>query len=485
MNEDRPWLTPDAVRTADMVAASTTLGVRDVSQALVVRNLGFNLPVNAAIRGIEVRVLRWATGAGTVIDTAAELLRPVGQPVASSAVGSPWPSTTLSRTFGGATDLWGAAWTPEAVNSADFGFSLVVANTGAQSVQAHVDQIVVTVHADVPGTTLGPMTATTITSESKNGGSVSWVSPTSARTPDGQWTTASVAMNVTSQFLYFEGFVAVGAQGTTLTGVAVDVRHRAPLTSGTVGDQAILLAPSGNPSGDNKFRAAAWPQQAELVRYGGIRDLWGLPPSAGSISSGTLDVALAVRGLAGSTTAEVDALTLTAFYDTVLAAIVSNAMMLVASSEPAARGWVSLPNALQSGDNLVASSAVLRRTQSTERLTVSGFGFSVPPNASVLGVEVLVSRQALNGAGLVDRSARLVLAGTPIGADRATGAAWSNLLVEQPYGGATDLFGVMLTPADVNGPTFGFGLSVANPNAGTDQALVDGFEARVFYRCPP
>jgi hypothetical protein len=483
LNEDRAWLTPDAVRTADSVVTSTSLGDRDVSQALVVRNLGFNLPPNAEIRGIEVRVLRWATGSGTVIDYAAELLRPAGQPVPSAAVGTPWPSTPINRSFGGPGDLWGVSWTPEVVNSPDFGFALVVANTSASSVQASVDRILVTVHADVPGTTVGPLFATGVTSETKNGGTVAWSQPAFARTLDGNWATSSVAQNVVSQFLYFTGFVTSGMTTTGLTGIAVDVRRRAPLTSGTVGDMAVVLAPAGMPSGDNKARPTPWPQTPEVVRYGGLRDLWGLSPL--NFMNGAVDVGLSVRGLTGSTTAEVDVVTLTAFFGTILNAIDSSATSLVASSEPTARGWVGLPNALQPGDAMAASSAMLRRAQLTERLTVAGFGFNVPSSATVLGVEVVVSRRALAGGALVDRSARLVLAGTPSGAERATGSAWQNTFFNQPYGGATDTFGLMLTPAAVNAPTFGFGLSVTNPSlTGVDQAQVDGVQARVFYRCP-
>ena len=53
-------------------------------------------------------------------------------------------------TYGGADDLWGEHWTPEAVNASDFGLAFSVAYTGAAgNTRAYVDTVRVKVHYEV------------------------------------------------------------------------------------------------------------------------------------------------------------------------------------------------------------------------------------------------------------------------------------------------------------------------------------------------
>lgn len=93
-------------------------------------------------------------------------------------------------------------------------------------------------------------------------------------------------------------------------------------------------------------------------------------------------------------------------------------------------------------------------------LDATNFGFSIPTNATINGV-VLEYDHGDNcmfiNQGVKDNSIRLVKAGTISGNNNATSTTWSNSVNSR--GSSSDLWGLSLTPTDVNDPTFGAAIS--------------------------
>lgn len=120
-------------------------------------------------------------------------------------------------------------------------------------------------------------------------------------------------------------------------------------------------------------------------------------------------------------------------------------------------------------------------TTSSQYLLASGFGFNLPPTASVNGVTVYVRRRATGR--IDDSSVALYSGGTRLGVGAPGGGRWSTDWTTEQFGSVTHLFNYPLTPAIVNSPDFGFALSVSG--TGTSEALVDDVQMHISYayRC--
>lgn len=107
--------------------------------------------------------------------------------------------------------------------------------------------------------------------------------------------------------------------------------------------------------------------------------------------------------------------------------------------------WVN-PNGILADDGVFASSAVNTGVD----LFVTGFGFNLPGTASITGIQV-----SLKGYSNVSSfiTMRLMKNGVPVGSPRGVFLPASNGTVE--LGSLSDMWGNMLTSADINNENFG------------------------------
>jgi hypothetical protein len=154
--------------------------------------------------------------------------------------------------------------------------------------------------------------------------------------------------------------------------------------------------------------------------------------------------------------------------------------------------WTALGNAM-TDDNLYGTAGATLgsgATIKTNALEVDGFGNSVPDNAVILGIEATVVRttnSVITSGGIKDGVVKLTKAGSLIGTNKAGNTDWSFGNAAIVYGGPTDLWGSTWTPAEINAPTFGMGVS-ANLYTGLVSlalmAKVDNIKINVFYFVP-
>jgi hypothetical protein len=164
---------------------------------------------------------------------------------------------------------------------------------------------------------------------------------------------------------------------------------------------------------------------------------------------------------------------------------------VVSSSGIGSYSWQN-PQYAKASDNSYAEVSAMTGGASNW-LKATGFGFQIPPDATIHGVYVEWERSALSGGttdGLVDNAVRLVVGGTIGTTDRAKPDVWWRAVggVDRKvlYGGATDLWGEAgLTPAVVGASDFGAALSVKyTSSAGNDWPMVDAARMYVCYRTP-
>lgn len=112
----------------------------------------------------------------------------------------------------------------------------------------------------------------------------------------------------------------------------------------------------------------------------------------------------------------------------------------------------------------------------------SGFGFTVPSNATITGVQLdILQRVSSPGGGIHDSVLTLAMNGVAIGNNKASSTNWFDTPQTQIYGGSTDTWGNVLSVNDVNDS--GFGILYNITNTSYDQtASVDFMSMTIHYQ---
>ena len=142
--------------------------------------------------------------------------------------------------------------------------------------------------------------------------------------------------------------------------------------------------------------------------------------------------------------------------------------------------WTS-PGSADVSDNVYASASLPAPT-STETLNATNLVSSINAGATVLGVEVRIERKA-NSTGVTDLTISLIKGGTISGDNKSAGAGWGTTDSYTSFGGATDMWGLTLSPSDVNDSTFGFCVA-AQTGLSSKVAYVDHMQMKIYYSLP-
>ncbi len=149
--------------------------------------------------------------------------------------------------------------------------------------------------------------------------------------------------------------------------------------------------------------------------------------------------------------------------------------------------WSNTGNVFADGGG-VASAGTSTDAEISNFLKVTNFGFNIPISATIQGVVVTIKRRSQTGtSGMSDNSIKLVIANSYAGTDKSAGEGWywtvsPSSYESKTFGSSSDLWGNSLTPAIINSPDFGFGISVQYAiGTGAATALVDYINMTVYY----
>lgn len=134
--------------------------------------------------------------------------------------------------------------------------------------------------------------------------------------------------------------------------------------------------------------------------------------------------------------------------------------------------------------------------QQTHYLTATGFGFSIPTNATIKGIQVTVERTT-NSTSVKDTAVYLMKSSSTVGTNYAatsgtgftacispvTGSdCWSTSEATVTYGGSSDLWGTTWTPAEINDSGTGVAFSATRTyGTGSRNIQVDQIMMTVYY----
>jgi hypothetical protein len=148
-----------------------------------------------------------------------------------------------------------------------------------------------------------------------------------------------------------------------------------------------------------------------------------------------------------------------------------------------ATAWLEVEAVTTWSGSMIGSADIYAEVDGfADRLVVEDFGFEVPDDARIDGIEVEVSRAASNADSVVDDEITLFF-DEPIGEPRAyTDVPWPAAVSSVTYGGPLELWGAALTAEQVNSPSFGAAVSVRYlGEAGGARAYLDHVQITVYY----
>jgi MSHA biogenesis protein MshQ len=151
--------------------------------------------------------------------------------------------------------------------------------------------------------------------------------------------------------------------------------------------------------------------------------------------------------------------------------------------------WSNAARAVGS-DNSYATASVDGTT--TAYLACTGYGFSIPTDATINGVTVNVERKSssTSNGGSLDAAMQLVKAGLIVATatnDRATSTIYGTTDAIEAHGGNTDLWSTALAPSDINNVTFGAALKATKPSSsgGAQTISIDNISILINYTTLP
>ena len=151
--------------------------------------------------------------------------------------------------------------------------------------------------------------------------------------------------------------------------------------------------------------------------------------------------------------------------------------------------WANVAGVLAVGGSEATSTTFTVDGQRSDNIITTGYGFSIPPGATIVGIEAQVVRQTslTTASNITDFEVRLLKAGVPVGFNQANQVGpWPELPGETAgsYGGPADTWSTGWTPAEINDPGFGLLFSAQRinvPGALDQNALVNSIQLRIYY----
>lgn len=153
----------------------------------------------------------------------------------------------------------------------------------------------------------------------------------------------------------------------------------------------------------------------------------------------------------------------------------------IANVAAGAVAWTNVANA-DIEDATYATATLTSVSTQTDILKCTDFGFNIPTDATILGIEVYMLRSTDVAGTVLDYKVQLYKNGTLNGDDKATGTDWSTSDAWATYGADNDLWSTAITASEINQSNFGVGIQA---QVGVDTvpcvANIDAVGITVYY----
>ena len=400
-----------------------------VSKYLLMDNLGFAVPTDAVVDGVQLTITR--SGLYDVFDEEVKMVVGGAVQTQNKARTAKWLPVGSGASYGSSGDCWqqGLALTPAIVNAADFGFALKVTS---------------------PNGSLSYTSTEAPSGLFQTGSGTSWV----VDTPN---LDASVPLpsGAVTKYLKADCFDFAIPTDAHINGVTFTISR-----SGfyDVYDSEVKLLVSGIVQSEDKKRTGKWVVAGSGATYGSITDRWSL---ANNLTPDVIN-----RDDFGIT----------------LKATSPNGGLTYNSIVTPTGLWQSTTGSNWTLDvpGLNATS-ILASGLSTKYLRADNFGFAIPTDARINGIIFTVSKSG--EADIYDSAVRMVISGVVQSTDKSSLDIWTGSAEDKAYGSATDRWGINnnLTANVINRNDFGIAIKAQNVNSSGNIAYVYNVGAQAYY----
>jgi VCBS repeat-containing protein len=149
--------------------------------------------------------------------------------------------------------------------------------------------------------------------------------------------------------------------------------------------------------------------------------------------------------------------------------------------------WATTSSTIQAAvaasDNAYVQSSI-GSNKSSEVLSLTGFDFNIPSDATIKGIEVFIERHAEIINRTNDALVRLIINGAQTGTNKAVSSFWPTSDAIATYGGSLDNWGNTISYSVINASNFGIAIQASSgPSGGI--SFIDQVTIKVYYTVPP
>lgn len=142
--------------------------------------------------------------------------------------------------------------------------------------------------------------------------------------------------------------------------------------------------------------------------------------------------------------------------------------------------WTNPSNVVS--NNTTYSTVALSNGQQADYLSATNYGFSIPSDATITGVQVDIKCLVPSVMGGVNSNTKLLKAGSPVGNNLQIIPTTTDQYLSM--GDSSNMWGTSLTPAEANASNFGVQTSFYNADPATRGIYVDHIQMTIFYTQP-
>jgi hypothetical protein len=457
-HDSESWIDPGNAYASDNSYASMsgTSKSRDWSE------FDFGIPSGATIDGVQVEVEKRASNTASNSTLAVELSWNGGLTYTSAG-----KSVSFSNgaddvaTFGGAADTWGRIWIPAETSNANFRVRLrgsVPGDSGSNHI--YVDHIQVTVHytySDNVG--LSPAGG--------YGPSNEWANPANAYTSNN----AYASMTGSNLFQDWSDFGLGVPAGATIDGLEVRVERSTDDTNdpSTIG---VELSWNAGTSVTTTGNYVNFTNSTDLnSTFGGATNTWGRAWTDTELDNANFRVRLRGNSSIGGSTILVDWVRANAYYTH------------STDTGPRSPSSYDLDNWVNPADAYASDDAYASMSGASKSQAWSGFGFSLPADAHLNGIEVMVEKSASYTISSSSLAVELSWDGGNTYTHSGKSVSFQNSADDTPtFGGRDDIWGRTWSQDDLGADNFRVRLTGAVPgDSGSRYIYVDQIRVRVYY----
>jgi len=473
----------NAVSTGSLSSTQTTQNLRITGFSLNINN-GFTSGASVTILGITAKIVRKGSVASSIQDNSIRLVK-AGTIVGSNlATTTNWPTSFGSATYGSSSNLWGTTWTAADLNASNFGIN-IQAKQVANAPVPSVDFVEITVNYRV-SVTLSSVTTNTdyvVSSLSANAGEFYYQDGVDVFNANSSVGTRWHSNTGLGSFALLPGTgEVVSTQGEAETLNSGGLSWMNNTTGANTRDYRIqtstTLGGDGKTGGIGDLELLGQNPPIEIGnRVWNDANADGIQTANESGISGVLIELLADFNNDGI------ADTLRSTGTPAAANSEKTPTTITGNTGTGTEAWTNPSNVSADDGSFASTASNLSNLEVTKDLIVSNYGFTIPSNATITGIEVIVDRRATAANNIKDKSLRLIKGGTVQGNDKASTTDWPTTFTAVTYGSSSDLWGSTWTPSEINASNFGASLSAVELS-GTPKPEVDVIKIKVYYTTP-